>query len=121
MKTMKVMVVTHPVNTKVFEVLFSTGDKFLTLDGLSDDCLLESGMSIHTVLDLSGEPHKFYRLMAKSLAEKIKFLDYHVKYIDRNKYLNLFKRLAAKLVYEQCNTFNDLDLPEVVQSLANCA
>ena len=115
MKVMKVMVVTHPVNTKVFEVLFSTGDTFLTLNGNNVDMFIESGMTVHTVLDLSEDSVKFYRIMAKSLAEKISILDYHVRYIDKDKYTSLYKKLANKLVQIQTNTEEDLDIPEVVQ------
>ena len=117
---MKVMVLSHPVNTRCFEVLFSEdGKKYTTVDGITKDRITTSmGYTLHSVKDFPKNSPAPYRIMAKALAEKIVLLDYNVSsYEDKNRYLQMFKKIGIKLYNIQSNMIEDFDIPEIVWTL----
>lgn len=119
---MKVMVMTHPINKKCFEVLFSNdeGTKFLTIDGISQHYIEDMmGYNVHSIKHFAKDNPAPYRIMAKCLAEKIMYLKFHVKYKDEYKYLRFFQEIGRRLCDIQTHMEEDLDIPEVVQTLVN--
>lgn len=119
---MKVMVMSHPVNANCREVLFCMDDseKFSTVDGFSQSYIAETmGYNVQMIKRFSNTDRLPYTLMGKSLAEKITLLRLYAKYKDEYKYLKDFRRLAVILCDIQCELEEDLDLPEIVQVLAN--
>lgn len=118
---MKVMVMTHPVNTKCFEVLFSNdGKRFVTVDGFNQKYIEQCmGYTVHTVKEYSAAAPQPYRILAKCLAEKLLFLNFHVRYKDERKILSMFKQIGERLCNIQSRMEEDLDIPEVVQTLVN--
>ena len=112
---MKVLVMTHPVNTKVFEVLFSErGNDFLTVDKLTIKDLQLVGYEPKVVKGLSRSAT--YRIMGKALAEKI-----YMTAIDSDEdRVNTLKQIGQKLVDCESKYDEDYDLPEVVLNLVNC-
>lgn len=118
-KLYSVLVLMHPTNCKgCFEVLFSyDGERYSTVDGNGPDYFKEQGLTVACRFEADMET--FYRLMAKSIALKLKLVNLHLKYRDSKKVMTMFKLLSEKCVKAQCNTVEDLDIPEVVTAMAN--
>lgn len=118
---MKVMIMEHPVNDKVFEVLFSEdGKKFISVDGqITQDTLKRVGYSVKSTYDFEDTCPTPYKLMAKSLAEKIVLLRTHVRYKDELKFLHSFKRIGMMLIIKEQELGEDFDIPEIVVQTAN--
>lgn len=116
---MYVKVMSHLLNPRgAYAVLFSpNGNEFRTVDGLCEKDLI-GFEEISCKSYPTGSPIPL-RLFGKSLAEKITLLKLHVKYKDEKKYLRHFYGVATKLVNMQMKTEEDLQLPEIVISLAN--
>lgn len=119
---MRIMVMTHPVNKNCFEVLFSDdkGQSFYTVDGFSKFYIERlMGYTVHTVKQFAANDPAPYRIMAKALAEKISYLRFYLKYKDEYATLSDFKSIAKALCRIQSKMDCDLDIPEVVQVLAD--
>lgn len=119
---MRIMVMTHPVNKNCFEVLFSDdkGQSFYTVDGFSKSYIERlMGYTVHTVKQFAANDPAPYRIMAKALAEKISYMRFYVKYKDEYETLRAFKSVAEVLCRIQSKMDCDLDIPEVVQVLAD--
>lgn len=113
---------THPVNKRCFEVLFSDdkGHSFYTVDGFSKSYIERiMGYTVHTVKQFAVSDPAPYRIMAKALAEKISYMKLYLKYKDEYETLSDFKSIAEILCRIQSKTDCDLDIPEVVQVLAD--
>lgn len=113
---MKVLVMTHPVNNKVFEVLFSergNGNSYKTVDNLTAKDLQLAGYEPKAV---KGLPRlAIYRIMAKALAEKILMTA-----IDSTEdRVHTLKEVGKKLVRYESEYDEDYNIPEVVLSLVN--
>lgn len=119
---MRIMVMTHPVNKNCFEVLFSDdkGQSFYTVDGFSKSYIERlMGYTVHTVKQFVANDPAPYRIMAKALAEKISYIRFYLKYKDEYETLRAFKSVAEVLCRIQSKMDCDLDIPEVVQVLAD--
>lgn len=114
-----VLVLMHPFNHKgCFEILFSyDGDRYSTVDGNGPDYFKEQGLTV--ACQFEADMESFYRLMAKSIALKLKLVNLHLKYKDSKEVMRMFKLLSEKCVKAQCYTEEDLNLPEVVIAMAN--
>lgn len=114
-----VQVLMHPLNHKgCFEILFSyDGQRYSTVDGNSPEYFKECGLT--TACRFEVTPMQFYKLMAKSLASKLRMVDLHIRYKDSVPTMKMFKALAEKCVNAQCKYSEDLDIPEVVVTMAN--
>lgn len=114
-----VLVLMHPVNRRgLFELLFSTdGVHYCTPDGNSPEYFRANGLTLAKRLAVT--PQVYVKLLSKALGEKIKTLSLYVPYKDHAKMLRLFQSLAKYCVNAQCKYSEDLDIPEVVISLAN--
>ena len=111
---MKVLVMTHPVNTKVFEVLFEHHNRYTTVDGLTRMDLQLVGYEPKVAKSLSRVAT--LRLMGKALAEKI-----YMTAIDSDEdRVHTLKQVGQKLVDCESKYDEDYDLPEVVLNLVNC-
>lgn len=114
-----VLVLMHPMNHKgCFEILFSyDGKRYSSVDCNGPNYFKELGMT--TACRFEVTPMQFYKLMAKSLASKLKTLQYHMRYKDKKKLTEMFKRLSVKCVNAQCKYSEDLEIPEIVIATAN--
>lgn len=119
---MRIMVMTHPVNKNCFEVLFSDdkGQSFYTVDGFSKSYIERlMGYTVHAMKQFAANDPAPYRIMAKAIAEKISYMRFYVKYKDEYETLKAFKSVAEVLCRIQSKMDCDLDIPEVVQVLAD--
>ena len=119
MKKYSVLVLMHPVNHRgLYEVLFSTdGVHYCTPDGNSPEYFRAQGLTVAKRLEVS--PQTYVKLLSKVLGEKINTLSLYILYKDHAKMLRLFQSLSRYCVNAQCKYSEDLDIPEVVISLAN--
>lgn len=119
MKKYSVLVLMHPVNHRgLYELLFSTdGVHYCTPDGNSPEYFRAQGLTVSKRLEVS--PQMYVNLLSKVLGEKIKTLSLYIPYRKHAKMLRLFQSLAKYCVNAQCKYSEDLDIPEVVISLAN--
>lgn len=119
MKEYSVLVLMHPVDYRTcFEVLFSyDGERYSTVDDNGPETFKEQGLTVSHRFTVTS--NNFYRLMAKSIAMKLKMVNMHLKYRDSKKVMTLLKILSEKCVKAQYNTVEDLDIPEVVLAMAN--
>lgn len=120
---MYVMIVKHPMG-HLTEVLFSKDyDKtsFRSLDGLKPSYFTDiCGLDIANICYYPKDSVVPFRLMAASLAEKIKSLHLYCKYKDEQIVLSKLWHVAKKLQRLQATTFGEeLDLPEIVIALGN--
>lgn len=118
-KVYSALVLMHPNNHKgCFEILFSRdGRRYCTVDGNSPNYFKECGLTVACRFEVT--PAQFYKLVAKSLAMKLKMVNLHIKYKDCADYMRLFKALAVQCVNAQCKYSEDLEIPEIVIQLAN--
>ena len=119
MKKYSVLVLMHPVNHRgLYEVLFSTdGVHYCTPDGNSHEYFRAQGLTVAKRLEVN--PRTYVKLLSKVLGEKINTLSLYIPYKDHAKMLRLFQSLSRYCVNAQCKYSEDLDIPEVVISLAN--
>ena len=119
MKKYSVLVLMHPVNHRgLYEVLFSTdGVHYCTPDGNSPEYFRAQGLTVAKRLEVN--PQTYVKLLSKVLGEKISTLSLYIPYKDHAKMLRLFQSLSRYCVNAQCKYSEDLDIPEVVISLAN--
>lgn len=114
-----VLVLMHPNNYKgCFEILFSyDGERYSTVDDNGPEYFKECGLNTSCRFEVTEE--QFYKLMAKSLAMKLRMVNVHLLYKDSQRIMQMFKILSERCVYAQNNTTEDLDIPEIVIAMAN--
>lgn len=114
-----VLVLMHPCNPKgCFEVLYSyNGKHYSSVDGNSPNYFKEHGLTMSCRFEVT--PMQFYHIMAKSIASKLCTLDLHLRYKDKKHITEMLHKLSKRCVNAQCKYSEDLDIPEIVSTMAN--
>ena len=116
----KVTVMSHPIlGARLCDALFSVnGEEPETLDGIPKDYFIEMGLDTETTVQYGENDPNVYKIMAKSLATKLKGLDY-LPFKSQRKTMRKYYKLAEYLTNREISLGVDLDLPEVVIAFTN--
>lgn len=119
-KMIKVTVMSHPIlGARLCDALFSVhGEEPETLDGIKKDYFIEMGLDTETTVQYEDTDPNAYRVMAKSLASKLKGLDY-LPFKSQRSIMRKYYKLAEYLINKEMILGVDLNLSESVIAFAN--